>query len=384
MSGWKKTADIAVIGGGIVGICTSYFLAFSGRKNIVLLEKNLLAQASTGLCVGGIRQQFSHPSNILLSQETLRRLKEISDGFRVDLGFRRVGYLFLSQEETSWKDFKLSCQTQRRLGVPVEILMPEEIKRRWSYIETDDLKGGTFCPEDGFADPYSVSMAFAKGARKLGVRIHEETEVQGIRLKNGKMSGLETTRGFLSVPAVVNAAGPWARQVGQMVGIELPVFPYRRQVFMTASFDALPRPVPMILDADSLFYFRGEGPGLLLGMSDPHEPSSFHTHTDRSFMEKVGLTAVRRAPVLEKARIQRGWAGLYSITPDENPIIGGLPGVEGFYAAVGFSGHGFQHGPSVGRILSELILDGKTSFDLFPFRLDRFSHPHEPGEKRVI
>lgn len=384
MSKWDRTAEIAVIGGGIMGCSTAYHLAKRGQKDVVLLEKDLLVQASTGLSVGGIRLQFSHPANIRLSQETLRLFEHFEEEFNVDIGFHQVGYLFIAQKKSSWKDFLGSVQIQRQLNVPVEVLSPEEIKRRWPYLEVDDIQGGTFGPKDGYADPYNVAMAFANKARKIGVRIEEKTRVTGIRIEAGCIKGVETTKGPISAPIVVNVAGPWGGEVARMAGLEFPVNPYRRQVFMTRAFDAIFQPVPMIIDFDALFYFRGEGPGILTGMSDLDEPPSFNTHVDWNFLEKVIEKAVHRAPVLEKAKILKGWGGLYTITPDENPIIGRIPHMEGFFCAIGFSGHGFQHGPAVGRILSELILDGHTDFDLTPFAHDRFGKVKEEGEKRAV
>jgi sarcosine oxidase subunit beta len=218
----------------------------------------------------------------------------------------------------------------------------------------------------------------------MGVRIEEKTKVTGIRVENSRIKGVETTKGLISAPIVVNVAGPWGGEVAEMAGLEYPVRPFRRQVFMTKAFDAMLKPVPMIIDFDTLFYFRGEGPGLLMGMSDLDEPPSFNIHVDRNFLERVIEKAVHRAPVLEKAKILRGWGGLYAITPDENPIIGMTPQVDGLFCAIGFSGHGFQHGPVVGRILSELILDGHTDFDLTPFAHDRFGKTKEGGEKRAV
>jgi sarcosine oxidase subunit beta len=155
-------------------------------------------------------------------------------------------------------------------------------------------------------------------------------------------------------------------------------------VFTTQAFEAIPKPIPLILDFDSLFYFREEGPGILMGKSDPDEPSSFNTSVDREFMEQVIEAACHRAPVLAGAEIAKGWGGLYTITPDENPIFGAVPGIEGFYCAIGFSGHGFQHGPAVGRILSDLIAKGHTTFDMTPFSSERFGADTLPGEKRVV
>jgi sarcosine oxidase subunit beta len=379
-----NTADVVIIGGGIVGASTAFHLAEQGQKNVVLCERDLLAQASTGLCVGGIRQQFSHPANILLSQEVVRLFERFEEEFGVDIQFRQAGYIFLAQHSDTWEDVKTSVQIQHKYGVPVELLPPEEIKSRWAYLEVNDLEGGTFCPEDGYADPYLVAMAFANAARRLGVHIREQTHVTAISVEHGRIRGVSTTQGPISAPIIVNTAGAWGGEVARMAGLKIPVKPYRRQVFATKAFDLIPRPVPMVIDLDSLFYFRGEDPCIILGMSDREETSSFKTHVDRAFLERVIEAAVYRAPVLKKAEILRGWGGLYAITPDENPIIGAIPEIEGFLCAVGFSGHGFQHGPAVGRILAELICKGQTDFDLTPFVHDRFGKIRGKSERRAI
>jgi sarcosine oxidase, subunit beta len=384
MADWNETADVAIIGGGIMGASTAYHLARRGCQDVVILERDLLAQASTGLSAGGIRQQFSHPANIRLSQEAVRVFERFDEEFGVDIEFRQVGYLFLAQSEAVWQEFLSNVELQRQYQVPVEALSPEEIRSRWPYLNVQDLRGGTFCAEDGYADPYMAAMGFAQAARRLGVRIEEQTEVTAVHVAGGRVRGVETTRGVIAAPVVVNVAGAWGAQVARMTGHDLPVRPYRRQVFMTQAFELIPKPVPMILDIEPAFYFRGEGPGVLMGMSDPDEPSSFNLNVDYRFMERVIEAAIARAPILEEAEILRGWGGLYDITPDDNPIIGALPGVEGLLCAIGFSGHGFQQAPTVGRILSELILDGQTGFDLGPFAHDRFDRVTGKAETRVV
>jgi sarcosine oxidase subunit beta len=336
------------------------------------------------LSAGGFRQQFSHPANIRLSQESVRVFERFEELFGVDMDFRQVGYLFLAQSEEVWQEFLANAELQRQYKVPVEVLSPDEIKYRWPYLEVDDLCGGTFCAEDGYADPYMAAMGFANAARRLGVRIEEQTRVTGIQIEAGRVLGVETTRGPVMAETVVDVAGPWGGEVAQMAGFHLPVKPYRRQVFVTQAFETIPKPVPMILDIEPAFYFRGEGPGILMGMSDPDEPSSFSLNVDYAFLERVIDKAIIRAPILEEAEILRGWGGLYAITPDDNPIIGVLPGAQGFFCAIGFSGHGFQQAPAVGRILGELILDGATDFDLSPFAYDRFDKLSGKSETRVV
>lgn len=375
---------MAVIGAGIMGLSTAYHLAKRGNKDITVFEKGLAAQASTGLSVGGFRHQFSLPANIILARESIRVLKHFKEIFSFDIGFRQDGYLFLAQQEKTWTELLTGIQTQRRMGVHVDDLTPGEIKKRWPYINTGDIRGGTFGPSDGYADPYKTAMGYYSHSLKMGVSIKENTSVFKILVAKNRISGIETSEGVFSCSRVLLTAGAWTAGLARTAGIELPIKPYRRQVFLTKTFGLIPKPVPMVIDTDIHFYFRGEEPGLLIGKSDLAEPSSFKTHVDRNFLEKVIEDAVHRVPILCDAQILRGWAGLYAVTPDNNPIIGPLTAVNGLYCAAGFSGHGFQQGPAVGRFLAEYISENAASFDLNPFRYDRFSTGKENREKRVV
>jgi sarcosine oxidase subunit beta len=382
--GRAETAEVVVVGGGIMGCSVAYHLAHRGCRDVVMLERDRLAEASTSLSAGGIRQQFSHPANVRISQESVRVFERFREEFGAEIEFHQVGYLFLATSEAAWADMRAGVEVQRGLQVPVEVLTPGQVVQRWPYLVVDDVVGGTFCPEDGYADPYSVAMAYAAAGRRLGVRIEDKTPVTDVMVEAGKVVGVRTPRGAVWAPVLVNAAGAWAAQVGALAGIDLPIQPYRRQVFVTDAFAPIPKPVPMIIDFDASFYFRGEGPGILMGMTDKDEPPSFNTHVDWGFLEKVVDQAVRRAPVLEDVRILRGWGGLYAITPDDNPILGWVPGVEGLVVVAGFSGHGFQQGPAVGRLMADLILDGQTNLDLHPFRLRRFEGQVVRAERAVV
>ncbi len=378
-------ADVVIIGGGVMGTSTAYHLAKRGCQNVVLVEKKQLASGSTGLSAGGIRLQFSSAANIRISLESLRVFEHFAEEFEAEIDFRQHGYLFLATNPQDWAEFQTNAALQQREGVPVRLLSPGEIGDMAPYLHLDDVIGGTFCPRDGYADPYSVAMGFAKQARRLGVDIREETEALDIKVGQGKARAVVTNQGEIATPVVVNVAGPWAAQVGRMAGLELPVQPYRRQVFVTAPFDELTRRIPMIIDFAPSFYFRREGSSVLMGMTDHEEPPSFNINFDLKFLIKVADKAAHRAPVLDRADFMRGWGGLYAITPDDNAIIGqDVGGVEGFCCAVGFSGHGFMQAPAVGRILAELITSGQTDFDLRPFRLDRFKAEDLRGERRVV
>jgi sarcosine oxidase subunit beta len=368
---------VVVIGGGVTGLSTAYHLARAGVRDVLLLEREQLASGSTGRSAGGIRLQFSDAVNITLAKRSVAVFERFSQEFGAECDFRQYGYLLLATTEDEERLFRANVALQRSLDVPVEVLSPEEAGRMVPGLRTDDLRLATFCPKDGYADPYSVAMAFAAAARRLGVRILEGHPVTGIEVRGGRVTGVQVADGqtLRAIPAdvVVNAAGPWAAQIGQMVGLELPITPYRRQVFVTGPFDALPQRLPMVIDFRPHFYFRREGPGILFGMTDLSEPPSFNTHVDWAFLEKVVERMLHRIPPLARASVRRGWAGLYDTTPDNNPILGRVPGLEGFVMAAGFSGHGFMLSPAIGECLAELITAGRCrTVDLSPLAIDRF------------
>jgi len=372
MVAMQKTAEIIIIGGGIIGTSIAFHLAQKGARGVVLLEKGMLGEGSTAKCVGGIRSQFSTEINIRFSLESLPTWDHFEEITGVDLGFKKVGYLFLATTEDEWVVFKTNVHLQQEFAIPVEPLSPGEIQGRWPYLKVDDLQGGTFCPRDGYAGPYEALSGFAKGARRGGVKIYEGTEVREILHEGGKIAGVRTSNGNITAPVVVNAAGPYAEQAGKMAGVEVPVKPYRRQIFFTPPFPWIPDPIPLVIDFHRGWYFRREGQGLLLSGPKDNFPS-FNVHVDYEAMVEVAENSIYRVPILEKAEINRGWAGSYEISPDNHAILGEAPGVKGLFLANGFSGHGFQHSPAVGQIMSAIILGEKPSIDISCLSVERFS-----------
>ena len=372
----EKTADVVIIGGGVVGVSIAYYLALKRAGKIILLEKGQLGEGSTSRCVGGIRTQFSTEINIRFSLESLKRFEKFEEEFGVNPEFRRIGYLFLATTEKEMQVFQENVKLQKKYGIPVELLNRDEIRRRWPYLRMDDILGGTFCPWDGYAGPSEVLSGFAAGAKRAGVKIYEGTEAKGILLKGSRVNGVKLREEEISTPIIVNAAGPFAGSIGEMAGIEIPVKPLRRQVFVTAPFRLTDLPIPLTIDFHRGWYFRQEVDGFLL--SGPLDPqSSFNTNIDYEAMAEASENAIYRVPALEKARIARGWAGLYEISPDNHAILGKVPGVDGLILANGFSGHGFQHSPAVGRVIAELIVEGKSkTIDISPLSIERF----EKGE----
>jgi sarcosine oxidase subunit beta len=384
----KTTAEVVIIGGGCMGASTAYYLARLGVQDVVLLEREpMLGMGSTARNAGGVRHQFSNEANVKLSIESIHLIERFAEEVGYEIDFHQDGYLFLLSNQDDLEAFRRSVEMQRRLGIEVEVLSGEEAQSLAPGLEVGGVIGATFCARDGIADPNGVTMGFAKAAQAAGVEIYRKAEVIGLTTEAGQIAGVETTRGPISTRLVVNAAGPYARDIGTMAGIDVPVLPYRRHIFITEPI--APGPVPasriMVIDFESTFYFHREGAGILFGMSDPDEPSSYNTTVSWEFLEKVTQTAVSRLPVLADAGIAHAWAGLYEITPDAMPIIGSARSVEGFFMIAGFSGHGFQHSPAAGRILAEMIVKGEAGeTDFAPFSFDRFSTQSTEHEANVV
>lgn len=387
----KNTFDVIVIGAGVVGSSIAYHLAKRGCRDVVVLEKNAIGSGSTGVCPGGIRQQFSEETNIKLSIESVKFFEHFEEETGHPADFRQHGYLILATTEEELEAFRRNASLQRKFGIEVSLLSLQEIRAIIPELNVEDIRGATFCPTDGYADPHSVVSGFAATARRLGVKIHEETEVTGIELSNDKVTGVLTTRGKFEAPVVVNAAGAYAGVIGRMVGLDLPIHPSRRHVFITEPIfnksnrlKSLDRPnLPMVIDFHVGFWFRREGSCLIFGMRNPAEPEGFETSVDWEFLTNtLAQVACRRLPPLTDIGIMRGQAGLHSDTPDCMAIVGGTPAIAGFYLACGFSGHGFMHSPAVGRLMAELVLDGKTSLpDISPLSSDRFKR--QTGKKET-
>lgn len=368
----EKVADVVIIGGGVIGLSIAYYLAQRKAGRIVLLEMGQLGEGSTSRCVGGIRTQFSTEINILFSLESMKTFDHFEEEFGINPEFRKIGYLFLATTTSEMEVFRENIKLQKGFHIPVEWMDADTIRKQWSYLNMDDILGGTFCARDGYAGPSEVLSGFAGAAKRAGVKIYEGTEAKEILVDQGRVMGVRTGGGEISSPVVVNAGGPFASLIGEMAGLRIPVKPLRRQVFVTAPFHLTDRIFPLTIDFHRGWYFRQEVDGLLLSGPLDKEPS-FNTSTDYEAMVEASENAIYRVPALEKAQIARGWAGLYEISPDNHAILGKVPGLEGFILANGFSGHGFQHSPAVGKVISELIVDGKaTTIDISSLSIDRF------------
>lgn len=380
-----KTADFVIIGGGVMGASTAYHLAKRGCKHILLLEKDeFFGQEATGRCAGGVRYQFATEVNVRLSQASLPMFERFEDEIGQAVDFRKCGYLFLLSQEEDILKFRNNVEVQNRLGVQTEWLQGNEIRRRLPLMHLDDIVAGTWHDQDGLVDPNSTVMGYISRAQRLGVEALNRVEVTGIDVQNGKVAGARTDKGVIATPLVIDTAGPWAGVIGAMAGVDIPIIPLRRQMLTTTPLPEIPADFPFVIDFAQSLYFHREGEGLLTGMSNPNEEPGFDQSIDPDW-ELVNLeAAIQRLPLLEKAGLASHWAGLYEVTPDAHPIFGATP-VEGFYVCGGFSGHGFMHGPVSGKLMAEIILDGRPqTVDVSMLDLARFQEDRLIREYNVV
>src|SRR5579859_2479170 len=358
------TADVVIIGGGIVGSSIAWHLTHAGCRNVLVIEReSSQGKGSTGKSMGGVRAQFSTPVNIQMSLYSIPFYANFEDVVGHPADYRPQGYLFLATKESHLAYLRDNFERQKKLGLKTaRLISAEEIRAMLPQLRADDVLGGSFCSTDGFVDPYSVMNGFMASAAVHGATLWKKSEVTGIsRAMSGAFS-VATTRGPVSTRTVVNAAGAWAAQIAAFLGVDLPVEPLRRMLVPSEPFDDFPHSSPMIIDMSNGFHFRPEGRSFLLAWNDPEETPGYKTDFDPAFVEKILTRAADRVPVFDNVPVnpKRAWAGLYEMTPDHHPVLGPVPEVPGFYLANGFSGHGVMHAPATGKILADLILRGKT------------------------
>ena len=340
------TADVVIIGGGVMGASIAYHLASRGCRDVVLLERvPLFGTGASGQNAGGIRHQFSTAVNIELARRSIQMLQRFADELGQDIDLRFCGYLFLLDNEQDIEVFRCNVALQQAHGIETETLEPAEIARLAPQLRLDDILAGTFCGRDGLADPSGVVQGYVAAARRLGAELMCDAPVTGIDVGGGRVRGVSTPEGRIETETVVIAAGPWSAQVGALAGIQLPVEPVRRQIAVTRPIAGIDHCFPFVIDFSKALYFHREGGGILTGMSNPDEPPGFDTSVDPDWRMTHFSHAVDRFPLLADAEILTEWAGLYEVTPDDQPILGRLPQAEGLIACTGFSGHGFMLGP---------------------------------------
>jgi sarcosine oxidase subunit beta len=376
MSELPRAAEVAIIGAGAIGCSIAYHLARRGQTDVVVLEQDLVGSGTTSKAAGGIRAQFGTEAEIRFAQASIAFFERFEEEMGARCDYRKHGYLHLVSDEADLARCRRTVAFQQAHGVEVRLIAPEDTREIVPQIDTAGLLAAVWGPGDGFAGPHEVVQAFAKRARERGVRVCEDTLVTGVEVAGDRVRALQTSRGRVEAPLVINAAGPWAARVGRMVGAELPILPRRRHIFVTDRFDGLVRPSPLVIDRASGFYCRTEGDRVLMSPGDVEDIGTapdFRVPVDWRWQEVTAEKAVRHLPALAGAAIRSAWAGLRPVTVDDHAILDWLPGVEGMYVAGGFNGHGFQHAPAAGQVVAEVLLGHPPAIDLSLFTLARFA-----------
>jgi len=384
-----RTAEVVIIGGGIVGSSIAYHLTAAGCKGVLVMERESApGKGSTGKSMGGVRAQFSTPVNIQMSLYSIPFYSRFDEQLGYPGGYRAQGYLFCATSAAHMTYLRQNHATQAGLGLKDACLLSAaEIRSMFPQLRTDDIVGGSFCSSDGFVDPYSAMNGFMGWACDHGAELWKNCAVTGIEYESNGVTAVESDRGTVATRTVVNCAGAWSASIAKMVNMDLPVEPLRRMLVPTEPFDAFPHSAPMIIDMSNGFHFRPEGRGFLLAWNDPEETPGYKTDFDPAFVEKILMRAADRVPVFETLPVnpKRAWAGLYEMTPDHHPVLGPVPQVPGFYLATGFSGHGVMHAPATGKILADLVLRGQTDLiDASLLNLARFAENRMIEETAVL
>jgi sarcosine oxidase subunit beta len=387
--GSMRTANVVIIGGGIVGASIAFHLTASGCRDVVVLEREAtLGKGSTGKSMGGVRAQFSTPVNIQMSLYSIPFYASFEERLGYPCDYRAQGYLFCATSERHLAYLRANYEKQVAMGLKdVRLLDGAAIAETFPQLRSDDIVGGSFCSSDGFVDPYSAMNGFMTWATEHGATVQKNVVVTGLLRDECGISGVATSTGEISTRKVVNCAGAWAGGVAKLANIDLPVEPLRRMLVPSEPFDQFPHTAPMIIDMSNGFHFRPENRGFLLAWNDPEETPGYKTDFDPGFVEKILTRAADRVPCFADLPVnpKRAWAGLYEMTPDHHPILGEAPGAPGFFLANGFSGHGVMHAPATGKILSDLILTGKTDLiDASLLNLSRFAEGRMIHETAVL
>ena len=380
----KSKADVVIIGGGVNGCSLAYKLAKKGL-DVVVVEKKYLSSGATGACGAGIRQQWSTRENALLAIKSVKMFEHLSRELGQDIEFRQGGYLIAVHDEKEMEQAEKNVAMQRSLGLKVDILKPEEITNVVPILDIQGMKaiGATFCPTDGHANPFRTTFAYADAARSHGAEINTHTTVMNLKTAKKAIRTVITDKGPIQTNVVVNAAGIDSKAIAEMVHIQLPLTPMRKEIMATERLQPLFE--AMVISFKDGIYFSQQKEGQIVGgIPIPEERGGYKTMPTFRFLEHMSRTLTRYAPMLKHVNLLRHWTGFYDVTPDARPILGEVKGIKGFLQCNGFSGHGFMISPMVSNLLTDLIADGKTSEVLESLNLERFKGKKIEKELSVV
>ena len=378
----RRTVDVVIIGAGVTGAALAYELAKRGIRDVVILERRFPCSGATGRCGGGIRQQFTAPHNIRLAMESVKRYETLSEELGLDIEFIQGGYLILAETEEEREAQRKAVALQNGLGLPSRLLTPEEARGVLPLLDVSTITGAAYCPTDGHANPFRVVEGYLCRAREMGVSLEKFTEVVGLEVEGGRITGIHTTKGRISPGVVVNAAGAWSGEIARMAGVELPNRPIRHEIAITEPVERFMD--VMVISIHNGIYFSQTAEGQIIGgIGNPGERPGYNVSSSLGFLRRYARELMRYVPALGQLSVLRQWAGLYDVTPDAQPILGPTPGLENFIQANGFSGHGFMIAPAVATHLADYIEKGIRSEILGRLSLERFEHELH-GEAFVV
>jgi sarcosine oxidase subunit beta len=380
----KSKAECVIIGGGVVGTAIAYYLAKNGMTDTVLVEAEYLSCGATGRCGGGIRQQWSTEANTQLAIESVREFSTLEDELDADIEFLQGGYLVLAYTEEDETQFLKNVELQQGLGLDVVTLSPDEIRAQVvPQLNTEGVRMATYCPSDASANPFLTTLAYANAAKRLGVQVELFNPVRRVLTEGGRVTGVETERGVVSAPLVVNVAGSHSVPIAATAGVELPITPVRRQILVTEPLERFFH--PMIISFSYGIYFRQAKHGSVIGgFGLPDEPPGFNQTSSLEFLETMSSKLAWLMPRLRSVKVVRQWAGLYDLTPDAQPLLGETDGVDGFFQASGFSGHGFMIAPKVAQLVAQAVRGEQPELDIDRLNARRFSQGNITTDKSVV
>lgn len=392
MDGLPDRASVVVIGGGAIGVSIAFHLAEAGVEDIVLVERGTLGSGSTSRAAGGLRAQFSDALNVRLAQRSLDAYARFAERPGGEIDLRVDGYLYLLHREQDVAAFEETIALGQSLGVPARLISPAEATELCPVLHTEGLIAAVHAPTGARAAPEGVVQGYASAARAAGAALVTRCEVVAIDVAGStdghaadrEIRGVLTDRGAIATDTVVCAAGAWSRACGAMAGVELSVTPVRTGVVVTEPVSGIPPDMPLTSDLGNRYYLHPEGPGVLLGYTEPSEPAGFDLNATDSWQRGLHDAVTRRTPALADCGTRGGWSGLLENTPDHTALIGEAPGPARFLYATGFSGHGFMQAPAVGEVVRDLVLGTEPFVDVTPLAADRFAAGGTRPEHAIV
>jgi len=379
-------ANIVIIGAGISGVSIAYNLAKKGVKDIIVFDDNYLSGGATGRCGAGIRQQWGTKNNCILAKKSVEFFETAQEELQYprDIEFKQEGYLVIATTKEEDIQFSKNVELQNNLGIPARVLTPKEAKKIVPHLNLDIVTSATFCPTDGHLNPFTVTDAYYLAAKRLGVKFFYQEKVMDIIVEDNKITKVITEKYEIETNKVVNAAGGYSKEIGDMVNIDIPVYSENHEILVTEPIEKIQG--PMVISFSLNIYCQQVPHGsFIMGRSDPNMPKGHNIDASWHFLDEMAKTVCNILPPIGELRVIRQWGGLYNLSPDRQPIISDVKELPGFYLACGFSGHGFMFAPMTGLLMSEIILGEETTVDTTDLHIDRFKNSDfKDYEKSVV